>query len=166
MLTHSAPAVITGVQLTACTVQIKDIQIELSAATREPVTRPARPAAAAWADYAPPPTLDISDARLQAVRQLPACLSVTLADARVRRRRRVRATRHSAATRTRSPPPPRATASSPSSAVPARRAWYTVQTRRTLLRWRSSAWARRLSSHQARLMCTYSRGVIMLGMEG
>lgn len=60
-------AVITGVQLTACSVQIKDIQIQVSAETRQPVSNPSRPETAAWTYYTPPQDLTISDSRLQAV---------------------------------------------------------------------------------------------------
>lgn len=67
---------VSAVQFTACSVQIKDTHIQVSAETRQPVTSPTRPDTVLWTNYTPPqdPVI-ITDPRLVAVHVVLLTLS-------------------------------------------------------------------------------------------
>lgn len=72
MIPRGVVTLLTSVQLLACSVEIHDTQIEVSAETREPVVSPSRIKEAYWTDWTWPDIFSsMPEARLRAVSPIP-----------------------------------------------------------------------------------------------
>ena len=65
----NALVILSSIQLVACSVEIKDIKIDISAETRQPISSPPATGAVSWKDWTWPEDLVVDDPRLIAVRQ-------------------------------------------------------------------------------------------------